>query len=735
MSTVTSAPSPPSRHLAFKIEGMTCATCAGRVERALSALPGVAASVNLATERADVTFDPARTDAVHMIDAVERAGYGADLLTGDADRDKRIAAAEAAAAHRQDLMTAAAMVLAAPFVAEMLSAWLGFAFRLPLSVAVALASVLQFIVGGRFYIAAFKALRAGTGNMDLLIALGTSAAYFYSLWLATTRAMPGHAYFEASAVVVALVVLGKWLEARAKRSTAGLMRSLLSLRPERARVLKDGREIDVAVAAVAVGDVVVVRPGERLPVDGRIVEGASAIDESLLTGESVPVERGPGDKATGGSLNGGGLLHVRTTAVGEASTLARIVALVEQAQAEKPPVQRLVDRVSAIFVPVVLAIGMAAFLGWWMIADDPSAGLIAAVSVLIIACPCALGLATPAAIMAGTGVAARHGILIRDAAALEQAQAIDMVVFDKTGTLTEGHPVATDVLTAPGANEIDVLTIAAAAQRGSEHPLAHAVIARAAGLTAPPSQEFRSLPGRGLSAVVAGRNVVIGNRRLMRERGVDIAALDDRVAALEAEGRTVMWVAEHAPARLLGAIAVADPVKANASQAISRLRAMRIGTMLLTGDDARTAAAVARQIGIEDVKAGVLPSDKAAEISLLRAQGRRVAMVGDGVNDAPALAAADVGVAMGGGTDVAMQAAGIALMGGDPALVADAILVSRATYRKIRQNLFWAFAYNMIGVPLAAFGLLSPVISGAAMALSSVSVISNALLLRRWRPR
>jgi Cu+-exporting ATPase len=541
-------------------------------------------------------------------------------------------------------------------------------------------------------------------------------------------------YFEASAVVIGLVTMGKWLEVRAKRSTTAAIRSLMSLRPETARVERAGAQIEVPAVAVAVGDIVVVRPGERLPVDGIVLSGTGEVDESLLTGESLPVIKSIGDKVTGGAINGGGLLRIKTTAVGKQSTLARIIALVENAQVKKAPVQRLVDRVATVFVPIVLLVAAATFFGWWLITGHAASGIIPAVSVMVIACPCALGLATPTALMVGTGVAAKMGILIRDVEALERAHRIDTVVLDKTGTLTEGRPTVTDII-ADGTDERQLLTLAAAAQSGSEHPLARAILAKATGIDLPVLEDFQSRTGMGLLARVDGRRIAIGNQRLMAEEDVDIDAMTRRADELEGQGRTVIWVVALEPARkLLGIIAVADNVKSQSPAAVRHLQEIGIETMLMTGDNQATANAVAAQIGIGRVIAGVLPSDKAAEVLRLQTAGKHVAMVGDGVNDAPALAAADVGIAMGTGADVAMQSAGITLMRGDPLLIGDAIAVSRATYDKIRQGLFWAFIYNVVGIPLAAAGLLSPMIAGAAMALSSVSVVSNALLLRRWRP-
>lgn len=724
----------PAEKLEFAIGGMTCATCAGRVEHALAAVPGVdAAEVNLATEKATVRGHAGLLRPAALVDAVQDAGYEATLLTGDAEREQAQAAVEEARLRRLLWQVLAAAVLSLPLTLSMAGV------ELPGWLALLLATPVQFGIGGRFYRAGWKALRAGTGNMDLLVALGTSAAYFYSIYLIVSGAGQ-HTYFEAAAVVITLVLFGRWLEARAKRSTGSAIRALMALRPQTARVERHGAEVEMPVAAVALGDVVVVRPGERLPTDGRVLSGNSQVDESLLTGESLPVDKAPDDRVVGGSINGSGLLRVETTAVGEDSTLARVIALVEGTQTRKAPVQRLVDRVAAVFVPVVMGCALVALLAWWALAGSFAAGLIAAVSVLVIACPCSLGLATPTALMVGTGAAARAGILIRDAEALERAHRIDTVVLDKTGTLTEGHPAVTEIIPT-GVDATELLRIAAAAQTGSEHPLARAVLARAAGespaagMPAPGIlTDFQSQPGLGLTARVDGHPVAIGNRRLMQVHGV-VLPLEDRAAELEAKGRTVMWIAALQPIpTLLGIIAVADPVKPHAQEAVRRLRAAGVEAVLLTGDNIRTAQAVAHALDIRDVHAEVLPADKAAHIERLQREGRLVAMVGDGVNDAPALAQADVGIAMGTGADVAMQAAGITLMRGEPLLIADAIGISKATWRKIRQNLFWAFIYNVLGIPLAGFGLLSPMLAGAAMAFSSVSVVSNALLLRLWHP-
>jgi Cu+-exporting ATPase len=722
--------------LDLAVSGMTCASCVGRVERALTAVPGVRdASVNLASERARVSA-AATVSPSTLIEAVAAAGYRARLLTPVAPDD---AAVRARADRRELIQALLAMALSLPLVVPMALQPFGIHLMLPGWLQLLLATPVQFVLGARFYAGAFKALRARTGNMDLLVALGTSAGWGLSVWMllaAPAAAMP-HLYFEASAVVIALVLLGKYLEARAKRQTGAAIRALMALRPETARLRRDGEEIEVPADDVRIGDIVVMRPGERIAVDGTILEGATHADESLLTGESLPVPKHAGDRVTGGAINGEGLIVVRTTAVGAESTLARIVRLVESAQAAKAPIQRLVDRISAVFVPAIVAVAALTFGLWWTLGGGVEAALINAVAVLVIACPCALGLATPAAIMTGTGVAARHGILIKDAEALERAHRVDVVAFDKTGTLTEGKP-AVVAFEVHGVDRGEALGLAAAVQAGSEHPLARAVVAAAAAesIAPPPAGDVSALPGRGVAGTVDGRSLRLGSARLMQELGVDLAPLAARADALRAEGRTVSFLAETGTAgpRLLALLAFGDSLKPSAKVAIARLRRMGIRTVMLTGDNEGSARVAAAALGIDDVRAGILPQDKAAEVAALKAGGKVVAMVGDGVNDAPALAAADIGIALSTGTDVAMQAAGITLMRGDPALVADAIDVSRRTHRKIWQNLFWAFAYNVLGVPLAALGLLSPVIAGAAMAASSASVVSNALLLRRWQP-
>ncbi|MND86928.1 Copper-exporting P-type ATPase A [compost metagenome] len=723
----------PQQSLELSIDGMTCASCVGRVERALGKVAGVkSVSVNLANERAHLEL-LGQVDPQTLIAAVTKAGYTASVWEAEhppADNQQQ-------RLHRERLALIMAIVLALPLVLPMLLQPFGVHWMLPAWVQFALATPVQFIFGARFYVAAWKAVRAGAGNMDLLVALGTSAGYGLSVyeWATAAGRMP-HLYFEASAVVIALVLLGKYLESRAKRQTASAIRALEALRPERAIQVLDGREQEVAISALRLNDLVMVKPGERFPVDGEVIEGQSHADEALISGESLPVPKQPGDKVTGGAINGEGRLLVRTQALGAETVLARIIRLVEDAQAAKAPIQKLVDKVSQVFVPTVLLIALATLIGWWLYGAPMETALINAVAVLVIACPCALGLATPTAIMAGTGVAARYGILIKDAEALERAHEVSAVVFDKTGTLTSGAPRIAH-LSAIDGNEASLLQRAGALQRGSEHPLAKAVLDACAErhLKVVDVSESQSLTGRGIAGTLEGRRLALGNRRLLEDSGLSAGPLADSAIAWEQEGRTLSWLIEQSPEpQVLGLFAFGDTLKPGALQAVQQLSARNISSHLLTGDNRGSAKVVAEALGIQDVHAEVLPADKAATVAALKETGV-VAMVGDGINDAPALAAADIGIAMGGGTDVAMHAAGITLMRGDPRLVPAALEISRKTYAKIRQNLFWAFVYNLIGIPLAVFGVLNPVLAGAAMALSSVSVVSNALLLKTWKPK
>ncbi|HYF19750.1 MAG TPA: heavy metal translocating P-type ATPase [Ramlibacter sp.] len=731
MSTATLPHPSPGEAVRLQIAGMTCASCVNRVEKALKKVPGVArAEVNLATETAEVGMLPG-ADVAALTAAVQKAGYQAHVLRDGEE-----------GGHDAPLLSAwpvvAAGLLSLPLVLQMVAmAGAGDAWMLPAWLQLALATPVQFWLGARFYRAGWAALRAGSGNMDLLVAIGTTAAYGLSVYLMLAHAGHGmpHLYFEASAVVITLVLLGKWLEGRAKRQTTDAIRALQALRPDTARVQRDGSEVEVPVAQLAVGDRLVVRPGERVPADGQVLEGSSHVDESLITGESLPVAKAPGDAVTGGSVNAEGLLLVAATALGAESTLARIVRLVESAQAKKASIQRLVDRVSAVFVPVVMGIALATLLGWGLFTGHWEQAILNAVAVLVIACPCALGLATPAAIMAGTGVAARRGILIKDAQALEIAHQVATVAFDKTGTLTEGKPRLLVAHPAQG-SRAGLLRLAASLQAGSEHPLARAVLAaaREEQVEAPAARDVQAVPGRGVAGRVEGRDLRLGSTPWLAELGLRPGPLEGAAREAQQAGQTVSWLAEMAdPPQLLGLLAFGDTLKPGARGAVDSLRRQHVRTVLVSGDNRGAAAAVGTELGLDEVRAEVLPQDKARIVAELKAGGAVVAMVGDGINDAPALAAADVGIAMSTGTDVAMHAAGVTLMRGDPALVADAIDISRRTYAKIRQNLFWAFAYNVVGIPLAALGWLSPVIAGAAMAFSSVSVVTNALLLRRWK--
>jgi Cu+-exporting ATPase len=718
----------------LSVQGMTCASCVTRVEKALAATPGVlSAQVNLATERAKIEVSGAAASIATLTAAVERAGYDAAAVV---ENSRPASDIEGKSGTVGLGVVIASALLSAPLAAPMIGDFFGRHWMLDPWLQMALATPVQFLFGWRFYAAAWRAGRHGAANMDTLVAVGTSAAYGLSAVQTLLGAGMAHLYFEAAAVVITLVLLGKWLEARAKSETTEAIRALRRLRPERARVRRDGVEIEIAADDLAVGDLMVIRPGERAAADGLVREGESAIDEALLTGESRPVQKQVGAPVSAGTVNGDGLLVVAVTAIGAETALGRISRLVEDAQAEKAPIQRLVDKVSGVFVPVVLGVALLTFLGWAAFNGDLETALINAVAVLVIACPCALGLATPTAIMVATGTAASQGVLIKDAIALERAHAVKLVAFDKTGTLTLGEPSVTGIVT-DDLTEDEAARLAAALQAGSEHPLARAVIARAQGLPAGPAVTgFRALPGLGVEGSVGGRALLLGNARLMAQRGIVTARLEQAAAELIQGGATLSWLAEaEGERRALALFAFGDAIRPTAKAAIRALRALGVRSVILSGDNAAAVAKIAAEIGVDDVLADLAPADKTAAIRRLQQEHGVVAMVGDGVNDAPALAAADVGFAMGGGTDVAMETAGVTLMRSDPRLAAAAIDLSRAAYSRIRQNLFWAFVYNLIGVPLAAFGLLTPIVAGAAMALSSVSVISNSLLLRKWRPK
>jgi Cu+-exporting ATPase len=738
----------------FAVRGMHCAACVGKVERALRGVPGVAdAAVNLATERATVQWDPQRAGVPALAAAVAAAGYelaeappAAAPGTAPDDREQ---AARAAEQRRLRARVLVGIALSIPIVLGSMTEvfpWAPGWLRNPWTLLL-LATPVQFWVGADFHRGFLRDLRHRSASMSTLVSLGTNAAYFFSVavtvWPHAFMALGAMPYYETAAVVITLVALGRWLEARARGRTSEAIRRLVALAPRTARVLRDGRGIDVPTSDVAVGDLVRIRPGERVPVDGEVVDGTSTIDESMLTGESLPVTKGPGASVFSGTVNRTGSLVFRASRVGAETTLARIVRLVEEAQGSRAPIQRLADRVAAVFVPVVLVIAAATFVGWWAFGPAPSLlyALTNAVAVLVIACPCAMGLATPTAIMVATGRGAELGILVKSAEALETLAAVDTMVFDKTGTLTVGRPTVTDVIPAPGVGDDEVLALAAAAEQGSEHPIGEAIVTRAKerGLALPPVTEFVTVPGQGIDALAPDGRLLLGNRALMDARGVDVTALAARADALAQAGKTVVYLA--VAFRPLGVIAVADTLKLHARTVVSELRRRGIDVAMLTGDDRRTAAAIASETGIERVLAEILPEDKAREVARLRQQGRRVAMVGDGINDAPALAQADVGIAMGSGTDVAIEAAGVTLMRGDLRGVVAAVDLARRTIRIVKQNLVWAFGYNVVLIPVAAgllyplWGvLLSPILAGAAMAFSSVSVVTNSLRLKRWRP-
>ncbi len=720
------------------ISGMTCASCVARVERKLGKVEGVrSAAVNLATERATVAYDPSRVKVARLIGAVEAAGYGATPVVEDASAEdgavEETRRARALARRRTTLLSGAALC-AVILILAMAPPLVMFPTAQTHNYLLALLTLpVWAIVGWSFHRGALINLRHGAANMDTLVSLGSTVAFVYSV--VAMIALPGqYVYFDTAALIITLIYLGKYLEAAAKGRTGEAIKALMGLQPRTARVIRNGQERDLPIAQVVSGDALLVRPGERVPVDGVVTGGESAVDEAMITGESLPVRKGQGDDVIGATVNGAGLLHIEATRVGRDTVLAGIVRLVEQAQGSKAPVQRLADRISGVFVPIVLVLATLTFLGWLLTGHAFAQALIPAIAVLVIACPCALGLATPTAIMVGTGRGASEGILIKGGESLERIQALRSIVLDKTGTVTVGKPAVTNVVALAGLPDSEVLRLAAGVERGSEHPLGAAVVRGAAerGLTLPPlPAAFRSITGGGVEGVVEGRAVLVGSRRLLGERGIVVDSAETRLQAFESEGKTALLVAVDG--RLAGLVAVADTVKDGAAEAVRQLRALGLDVALLTGDNRRTAEAIGRIAGIERVIAEARPEEKAAEVARLQGRGQVVAMVGDGINDAPALARADVGIAMGTGTDVAMAAADITLVRGDLRTIPRAIALSRATMRVIRQNLFWAFFYNVILIPLAAFGVITPIFAAAAMALSSVTVVSNSLRLNRSR--
>ncbi len=745
-------------HQTFKLRGMSCAACASTIESAIQAVPGVVdCTVNFGVEQAAVTYDPQRTGLATIQAAVDQAGYGAQPLSDDVLAPEDDAERRASAAETRQLTRKAGFALAIggflmigslpmmtglpiPFIPMWLhNPWLQLVLTTPVLV----------WAGRSFYINAWKALQRHTASMDTLVAVGTGTAFLYSLfptfypqWFIEQGLKPD-VYFEAATMIVALILLGRLFENRAKGQTSEAIRKLIGLQAKTARVIRHGQEVDIPIAAVAVGDVILVRPGEKIPVDGEIVDGASTLDEAMVTGESVPVQKKVGDEVIGATLNKTGSFKFRATRVGKDTFLAQIVKLVQQAQGSKAPIQKLADQVTAWFVPVVMAIALLTFIVWYNLMGNVTMALIPTVGVLIIACPCALGLATPTSIMVGTGKGAEHGILIKGADSLELAHKIQTIVLDKTGTITQGQPTVTDYVTVNGtATELHLLKLAGSLERNSEHPLAEAVVqyARAQGVTLVDALEFEAVAGSGVQGLVLGQRVHIGTHRWMQELAIDTEPLQSQGERIESLGRTVVWLAVEGQVEAL--LGIADAVKPSSARAIAKLQRMGLEVVMLTGDNRRTAAVIAREVGISRVFAEVRPDQKSAQIELLQREGRVVAMVGDGINDAPALAQADVGMAIGTGTDVAIAASDITLISGDLNGIVTAIQLSRATMQNIRQNLFFAFIYNTAGIPIAAgilyplFGwLLSPIIAGAAMAFSSVSVVTNALRLRNFRPR
>lgn len=725
------------QNVVLDIKGMTCASCVNRIEKVLKKNEGISsASVNLATEKASIEFDPSKMDLQKIVSSIKTAGYEASLSNpGKSNSDEK-----KESLNKEKRLILLSTVLTLPLVLPMFFELFGANLMLSPWIQWLLATPIQFYIGFRFYRSAWGAIKAKTGNMELLVAIGTSAAYGLSVYLLLKNLSHIHhqmppLYFEGSAVIITLVLLGKYLEAKAKMQTSAAIKALQELRPSTARVIQNQVEREVHVEDLNLNDLVIIRPGERIPVDGIIENGATHVNESLITGESLPISKKEADSVVGGSINGEGTIYVKVNAIGSETMLSRIIRLIEDAQAVKAPIQRLVDKVSAFFVPTVLIIAVMTIILTGVLQGNWESAIINGVAVLVIACPCALGLATPTSIMVGTGVAAKAGILIKDAEALEITHSLTVVAFDKTGTLTEGKP-SLKKLFAFDRTEDEVLGILATIQNGSEHPLGKAIIevAQQKKVTFGHPQTFKALPGRGLEAVVNERTYIIGSKRVVLEMQIYDQIISSMAQDRESLGETVSFLIDVESKKIIGLVSFSDLIKDSAKKTIEKLKSLGIKTVMLTGDNQGSAKAVAKELGIDEVYAEVLPQNKSELIQSFRKKGEIVGMVGDGINDAPALAAAHVGMAMSSGTDVAMHTAGITLMRGNPLLIPDAVSVSRRTYSKIKQNLFWAFIYNVVGIPLAAFGYLSPVVAGAAMALSSVSVVSNSLLLRRWKP-
>lgn len=729
----------------FDISGMTCAACATKVEKQLSKMGGVSgASVNFALENVTVEFDQDQVTASDMIGAVKKLGYTLKVQTSQ----EETANSKEEEVQKQTGKFLFSAILTLPLLWTMVThfEFTSFIYSPDLLmnpwVQLALAAPVQFIVGAQFYTGAYKALRNNSANMDVLIALGTSAAFFYSIFLGIEWHIAGQIgmpelYFEAAAVIITLVILGKLFEVRAKGRTGSAIKKLLSMQAKTARVVRNGNEQEIAIEEVIAGDIVIVRPGEKIPVDGQIIKGSSAVDESMITGESIPVDKEKGGNVIGSTINKNGVLTIEATKVGKDTALSQIVKVVEEAQGSKADIQRVADRVSGIFVPIVVGIAVVTFLVWYFMVQpgDLRAALVPAITVLVIACPCALGLATPTSVMAGSGRAAELGVLFKGGEHLENTRSITTIVLDKTGTVTKGKPELTDVLAEPAFTKEEVLFLVASVENNSEHPLAEAIVkgAKEQGITLKEADSFESIPGYGIRANLDQQTILVGTRKLMQQNNIDITSIEERMEKLESDGKTAMLVGVDQ--QLAGVIAVADTVKETSKAAIQRMHALGLEVIMLTGDNERTAKAIARQVGIDRVIAEVVPEQKADEIKKLQQENKKVAMVGDGVNDAPALAVADIGMAIGTGTDVAIEAADITLMRGDLHSVADSIELSAKTMRNIKQNLFFAFIYNTASIPIAAIGLLAPWVAGAAMAFSSVSVVLNALRLQRLKLR